>query len=224
MIESIKSYLLHNANQNNKDSISAKLRKKRFEFFLQYCSNLHKPLNIIDLGGSICYWSNLGFINNDNYKISILNIEEQDTGDCKNITFIKGDVRNLSFIDDKSYDLVFSNSLLEHLNTFEDQNKLAKEIMRIGKHFFIQTPNYYFPVEPHFLFPFFQFFSEDIRTRLVSNYNLGWFQRQADKEKAAKLASSIRLLKRNELKEMFFESKIYSEKFFLLNKSFIVYS
>jgi len=220
----LKSYLLYNANQKNENSISSRQRKKRFEFFLKYCSELHKPLKILDLGGSDYYWQSLNFTDNENYKIEILNIENQNTENFKNISFLKKDVRDLSFIKDKEYDLIYSNSLIEHLNNFDEQKKLAKEIQRTGKKYFIQTPNYYFPVEPHFLFPFFQFLSVDMKTKLISNFNLGWFEKQIDIVKARELANSIKLLKEKELKEIFPGCKIYKEKYFSLNKSFIAYN
>jgi len=220
----LKSYLLYNANQKNENSISSRQRKKRFEFFLKYCSELRKPLKILDLGGSDYYWQSLNFTDNENYKIEILNIENQNTENFKNISFLKNDVRDLSFIKDKEYDLIYSNSLIEHLNNFDEQKKLAKEIQRTGKKYFIQTPNYYFPVEPHFLFPFFQFLSVDMKTKLISNFNLGWFEKQTDIVKARELANSIKLLKEKELKEIFPGCKIYKEKYFSLNKSFIAYN
>ena len=126
--------------------------------------------------------------------------------------------------NDGEYDLIYSNSLFEHINNSDEQKKLAEEIKRIGKHYFIQTPNYYFPLEPHFLFPFFQFLPDSLKQKLIMSYDLGWYKKQNDEKKAKELADSVRLLKKSELKEMFPGCKIYYEKYFLLNKSFIIYS
>lgn len=224
MISKIKSYLLYNADQNNEDSISSKFRQKRFKFFMEYSKKFDKPIKIIDLGGSDYYWKTKGFTNIDEYQITILNIQQQDLKDLKNISFLKKDARDLSFIKDKEYDLVYSNSMIEHLNSFSEQKTLAKEIQRIGKKYFIQTPNYYFPVEPHFLFPLFQYLPVGMKSKLVSNYDLGWYQKQFNKKDADDMASSIRLLKKNELEEIFPGCKIYCEKYMGLNKSFIVYN
>ncbi len=223
MLEKIKSYLLYNANQTNDDSVSAALRKKRLSFFSEFCDRIGTPLKILDLGGSDYHWRNSAFMNNKNYHITIINTEIQSTKDFRNMSFIKRDVTDMNFFDDEEYDIVYSNSLLEHINVFEEQKNLAKEIMRTGKHYFVQTPNYYFPVEPHFLFPFFQYLSDDMKTRLLSKYNLGWYKKEDDIVKARALATSVRLLKEDELKKIFPGGKIYTEKYFLLNKSFIVY-
>lgn len=224
MTGKIRSYLLYNANQNNKDSVSHRLREIRFAFFSEFCSKLEKPVNILDLGGSDYHWRNSRFRDNKNFQITIVNTELQNIKDISNMSFIKKDVRDLDYFDDIEFDLVYSNSLFEHINNFEEQKKLAGEIQRIGKHYFIQTPNYYFPLEPHFLFPFFQFMPDSIRTKLIMKHDLGWFKKQVDESKARELASSVRLLRKSELKKMFPGGKIFTEKYLLLNKSFIIYS
>ena len=224
MTGKIRSYLLYNANQNNKDSVSHRLREKRFALFSEFCSKLKKPVSILDLGGSDYHWRNSRFRDNKNFHITIVNTEQQNIKDIRNMSFIKKDVKDLDYFDDSEFDLVYSNSLFEHINNFEDQKKLAWEIQRIGKHYFIQTPNYYFPVEPHFLFPFFQFLPEAARTKLIMKYDLGWFRKQESESKARELAASVRLLKKSELKKMFPGGKFFTEKYLLLNKSFIIYS
>ena len=224
MFGKLRSYLLYNANQNHKDSVSYRLRKKRFEFFSEFCSKLKKPVKILDLGGSDYHWRNSRFRDNMNFHITIVNTEQQNIKDLRNLSFIKKDIRDLNYFDDKEFDLVYSNSLFEHINSFDEQKKLAWEIRRIGIHYFIQTPNFYFPIEPHFLFPFFQFLPESMKTMLIMKFNLGWYKKQKDDIKARELACSVRLLKKGELKQIFPGGKIYSEKYFLLNKSFIIYS
>lgn len=223
MFEKLRSYLLYNANQNNERSISGKLREKRLKFFYDFCSNLGKPVKILDLGGSDYHWKNSEFINNKDFHITVVNIENQNTNELRNFSFIKRDVSDLSFFEDKEYDVVYSNSLIEHIENFSKQKKLAEEIVRIGKHFFVQTPNYYFPVEPHFLFPFFQFFPDRMKIMFIMRYDLGWYKKEKDKVKAAGLAASIHLLKEQELKEIFPEGKIYYEKYLSFKKSFIIY-
>lgn len=223
MVEKLKSYLLYNANQTNVNSVSDKSRRKRLEFFSEFCSKLDKPVKIIDLGGSDYHWRNSGFKNNSDYHITIVNTESQNLRELRNVSFIKMDIKNLMFFDDKEYDVVYSNSLIEHIADQDDRKKLAAEIVRIGKHYFIQTPNYFFPVEPHFLFPFFQFFPEIMRTKLIMKFNLGWFEKQTDESEAKAMAVSIKLFKKEELKKLFPEGNIYSEKYLMLNKSFIIY-
>ncbi len=58
---------------------------------------------------------------------------------------------------DKSFDLVFSNAVIEHILGEGRQVQFAREIMRVGKSWFVTTPNYWFPFESHYHLPFIQF-------------------------------------------------------------------
>ncbi|MEP7146042.1 MAG: class I SAM-dependent methyltransferase [bacterium] len=223
MNEKLRSYLLYNANQTNGNSLSARMRKKRLEFFKQFTDKLDKPLNILDVGGSDYHWRNSDFINNKNYHITIVNTELQNLKDIRNLCFLKRDAEDLGFFDNQEYDIVYSNSLLEHLNTFDRQMIASDEMRRIGRHYFVQTPNYYFPVEPHFLFPFFQYLPDSVKTKLIMKNNLGWYNKETDVLKAKEIAGSIRLLKKDELKILFPDANFYTEKYFFMNKSFIAF-
>lgn len=54
---------------------------------------------------------------------------------------------------DKSFDIVFSNAVIEHLGCWERQVRMALEIMRVGRSWFVTTPNRWFPFEFHIRLP-----------------------------------------------------------------------
>jgi len=222
MYSALRKYLLKNANQNNPDSISNMQRQKRFNVFVEFSKQFNSPVKIIDIGGSDYYWKNLLEKMPGGLKVTILNVEKQKPE--AGFEYICHDARNLDFIRDKEYDIVYSNSMIEHLEDFDSQKNLAGEIMRIGKKYFVQTPNFYFPVEPHFLFPFFQFLPENIKVKLAMKHNLGWYQKQSNLQDAEKLVNSIRLLKKNELLALFPDGIILKEKYFMFTKSFIIHN
>lgn len=58
---------------------------------------------------------------------------------------------------DKSFDLVFSNAVIEHILGTGRQERFAQEIRRVGKSWFVTTPNYWYPFESHYHLPFIQF-------------------------------------------------------------------
>lgn len=100
---------------------------------------------------------------------------------------------------------------------------MAAEVQRVGKNYYIQTPNYWFPIEPHFVFPFFQFLPKSVRIHLLMNFNLGNFRKFEYKNQAANIVDEIKLLSSKELKLLFPSSKLYREKIFGLTKSMTAY-
>jgi ubiquinone/menaquinone biosynthesis C-methylase UbiE len=64
---------------------------------------------------------------------------------------------------DQSFDLVFSNAVIEHILGPGRQERFAQEVMRVGKSWFITTPNYWYPFESHHHLPLFQFFPRTVQ-------------------------------------------------------------
>ena len=64
---------------------------------------------------------------------------------------------------DQSFDLVFSNAVIEHILGSGRQEKFAQEVMRVGKSWFVTTPNYWYPFESHHHLPFFQFLPRPVQ-------------------------------------------------------------
>lgn len=142
-----------------------------------------------------------------------------------NVKSIVGDARELSCYEDKEFDLVFSNSVIEHVGKEEDQKKMADEILRVGKHFYLQTKNKYFPVEPHFIFPFFQFLPLSARIFLLRNFTLGYMKQKVKSyDEAKEIADSVDLLSEKRLRKFFPQAEIKREKFFFMTKSFYLFA
>lgn len=209
------------ADNKNSKSVSHKFREKRFLLFLEFIKHLPKPVKILDAGGTQDFWVQMKFTSPSSAGITVFNIEKIDIT-LPNFRFIQGDIRNMNVFEDKEFDIVFSNSVIEHLETNKDRIAAAKEIMRVGKKFFVQTPNYYFPFEPHYLFPMFQFLPMKVKLSMLMNFRLGWYEKQASRKDAEKIINSINLLTKTDLKKLFPGSRLYKEKFHFLIKSFIV--
>ncbi len=205
------------------NNIAARLRSKRFALFKDLVLSLHRPLSILDVGGTPQFWERMGLAEERGVRVVLLNVEEADIGDSI-FTHVIGDARHMVEFADEEFDVVFSNSVIEHVGGYDQQREMAEEIRRVGKRYFLQTPNYFFPIEPHFFFPFFQFFPRSLKVFLIRHLSLGWYKKTPIKQEATKIADSIRLLTERELRTLFPESAIYKEKFFGLTKSFVVYS
>ena len=123
------------------------------------------------------------FLNNANVEITLLNVRKVETRNS-NFISVKGDASDLSEYKDKEFDIVYSNSVIEHLFTKENQKKMADEVRRVGKNYYVQTPNYYFPIEPHWLFPLYHFFPFGFRVFLTRHISTGHFQERTSIKKA----------------------------------------
>lgn len=209
------------ADNRDTGSLAVQFRRKRFAFFLSLLSRLQRPVHILDIGGTAAFWKMMGLDLEDQIFVTLLNLT-QDELTLPHINSIIGDARSIQ-ADNHSFDIVFSNSVIEHVGSFQDQLRMAEEVRRIGTHYFIQTPNKYFPLEPHFLFPFFQFLPFKVRVWLLQNFRLGWFEKTPDLQKATEIVKSIRLLGRREFLLLFPHAQLYEEKVFGLTKSFVAY-
>jgi hypothetical protein len=185
-------------------------------------NGLNRPLNILDIGGTQEYWNRMG-LNDPGIKITLLNLSQQATT-SPNFISVVGDATNLSEYKDASFDIVYSNSVIEHLFTKEGQVKMATEARRVGKYHFIQTPNFFFPIEPHFVFPFFQFLPRSSRVWLINNFNLGHVKRKENLDEAKAQVDEIRLLTIGEMKKLFPGSSIWEEKMGGLTKSLVAHN
>lgn len=209
------------SDNTNKRSLSNRYRSRRFLFFMSLINRIPKPLRILDIGGTQSYWEMMEFSNPD-VKVTLLNLYPQKvTGN--QFESIEGNATSLVSFPDKSVDVVHSNSVIEHLFTKETQQLMADEVRRVAKNYFIQTPNYYFPIEPHWVFPFFQFLPFYVRVWLTRHWRLGHIPRIADKHQAEQQVGEIRLLTKKEMQALFPEAHIYEEKFLFFTKSFTAY-
>lgn len=120
-----------------------------------------------------------------------------------------------------AFDIVFSNSVIEHLGTYKNQKRFADECRRVGKQYYIQTPNRWFFIEPHMLTPFIHWLPKKWQLHLLRNFTLrGLLLRPTPAENQA-LLDEIRLMDKREIRELFPEAEIWEEKFLGFTKSFV---
>lgn len=201
-----------------------KFRLQRFKYFEEHIKDLPRPVKILDVGGTENFWVQMGKAGNKDYNITLLNLDITKNYIKNNFIFTRGNAADLSQFSDNEFDVVFSNSVIEHIPLDKNRQKMADEIIRTGKNYFVQTPNYYFPFEPHFLLPFFQFLPKFLKIFLLKNFNMGWYKKCSSEKEAEELLIENRLLKKKELLSYFPGSRLIKEKYLFLNKSLIVLS
>jgi hypothetical protein len=212
------------ADNRHRDSWASRMRRKRLKLLLQLLDCVPRPIRILDVGGEENFWKTLLPELRDwqGVSVTLMNVFPQ-TVSTPNFTAVTGDARHMPQFADGEFDLVFSNSVIEHVGTFEDQQAMAAEVKRVGRRYLLQTPNYWFPIEPHFVFPCFQYLPIPVRTWLLQHVSLGWLPRTPDYNTARREVESIRLLTGREMKSLFPQAHLWRERLAGLTKSFVVY-
>ena len=210
------------ADNRDPDSLASRMRRRRTAWFTDLVGALPRPVTILDVGGTQAFWEASGLAGDPDYRITLLNRTPQPVAHA-NMVSATGDARDLRGYDDDAFDVVFSNSVIEHVGTAADQRAMADQVRRVGARFFVQTPNRWFPVEPHFLFPLFQFLPREVRIALVRRFPLGWNPRAGDRACAEAMVDEIRLLGEAELRSLFPGAAIRREKLLLLTKSLVAH-
>jgi hypothetical protein len=208
------------ASSDHPKSLGAKFRANRLRKFEKlYFRNfkIEKPVSILDVGGTDYFWKKSQIPNIPGVRITLLNLHSEKTTHPHIISMI-GDATDMSEFADKKFDLVFSNSVIEHLYNFENQRKMADEIKRVGRKYFIQTPNKYFPIEAHYAIPFAQYLPKILVYFLLTRTKISRFRRWEQKA-AQQYLDEIRLLNASEMKVLFPDSKLLRERVLGLTKS-----
>jgi hypothetical protein len=209
------------ANGKNPHSLSNKLRSKRFKRFEELISGLPRPVRILDVGGTHEFWKQRGWTARRDIHITTLNLSAEPQ-QHENVLPVAGDATDLHQFSDQSFDVAFSNSVIEHLFTFENQRRMASEIQRVGKRCWVQTPNFWFPMEPHFHVPGWQWMPLDLRVSIIRRRRCGWRGPCEDPERARELVQEVRLMTAGELRSIFPGAAVVPERFCGMAKSWIV--
>lgn len=170
---------------------------------------------ILDLGGDAPTWESCAA----ERKVTLVNLDPRGLRGHRAV--VVANALTVPFIDG-AFDVVFSNSVIEHLGTQQRQQVFAAEVRRLCKSgYFVQTPNKWFPIEPHYLAPLVQFVPRPIRPIVVRWATpRGWLTKPS-RQQCAELCREIRLLDAREMSQLFPEAKIIRERFFGLTKSLI---
>jgi hypothetical protein len=211
------------ADGHTANSFSNRMRGKRFELFEALTAGLDRPLRIIDIGGTTNFWVQRGWAGRDDVEITMVNLHAEDPRGHANLRGVIGDATNLAEYADGEFDIAFSNSVIEHLFTRDAQDAMAREVKRVAKAYWVQTPNFWFPMEPHFLVPGWQYMPERLRVAILRRRQVGHRGPARSAEEARSLVREVRLMRKREIKRLFPEATLYEERFYGLTKSFVVH-
>lgn len=191
-------------------------RPRRMKWF---CATL-APIDgavILDAGGNPHIWQSVDLA----CTVVLLN-RKPATGAAPSSRFlwVVGDGRAMPHRD-RSFPIVFSNSVIEHVGDWPAQQAFARELRRVGGKLWVQTPAYVFPIEPHFIMPCAHWLPASWRKRLVRYFSLWGLLDRPSQQAIDRQVDSIRLLTYAEMQELFPECEILVERFLGWPKSYI---
>lgn len=209
--------------KQNQDTLSAWFRRRRFGVVLEEIERISAAkgsCRIIDVGGRPEYWNPaLATLRRCKAHVTVVNLENTQPKPEPLFDFRYGNACDLAEYADGSFDLAHSNSLIEHLGTWDNMKSCAGEIRRVAQSYYVQTPNFWFPYEPHFRVPFFHWLPEQVRARLLMTMAIGYFRKADTLDKAMQNIESVRLIDRRQLAELFPDASVRSERILGLVKS-----
>jgi hypothetical protein len=214
----VSVHALRNRIVDGPDSVGARRRARRWEWLRAAFPQIEN-MSVIDLGGTAESWQRAPV---RPARVHVVNLEHEADADLPSwLRADQGDACNLPpAILGSSYDLVFSNSVIEHVGGHAQRQRFAEAVHKLADRHWVQTPYRYFPIEPHWLFPGFQFLPMSARAQISYRWPLA-HTRSASVDDGLAEAMSVELLSRAEMSYYFPHAEIQVERLLGAVKSLI---
>jgi hypothetical protein len=175
---------------------------------------------ILDVGGSPETWELLA----ERPRVTLLNTPRTREEMSLAAGWVAGDGRSLPF-PDGAFDIVFSNSVIEHVGDAASQQCFAAEVMRVGRRYWVQTPNRRFPLEQHLLTPVIHWLPRSWQRRIVPRFTVwAWLTQPTPDRRGFYLKhylDEVRLLDAAQVARLFPGALIVRERFLGWTKSLV---
>ncbi len=172
-------------------------------------------MRVLDLGGLPDFWRTAEV---RPAELTTVNLVEADAPE-EWITHLVEDACSPPSVAGREFDLVVSNSLLEHVGGYAPRLKLAEVIRTATPRHWVQTPYRYFPIEPHWMFPGLQFLPVNLRAAAIRRWPLGYSRLAGDEATDAVLATE--LISITEMRLLFPQSDVWQERVAGVTKSIV---
>lgn len=205
------------------DNVStSRFRLKRFSVFLDVLASIpdfDRPLRILDVGGREAYWSDKQTLIDRPIEVTLLNLWHSPETTRPNFFSVVGNACSMPEFESKSFDVVHSNSVIEHVGKWPDMMAMANEVRRVATAYFVQMPYFWFPIEPHARTPFFHWLPDSIRFRMVMTRDRGFYKQCNTVDEAMRTVQEAAMLDKRMFSTLFPDAEIISERYFGLTKS-----
>jgi hypothetical protein len=212
--------------------LSAHFREQRSAPLRQRIEALSHELGgrvrIVDLGGSAGYWRAVGYdwMRRHGVEVTCINpsVSELNRGGSGDdpVTLAVGDACNMHDHADNSWDMVHTNSVIEHVGRWADMKNFAREVRRLAPVCYVQTPYFWCPIDPHFYrIPFIHWLPVSWKLKLLARISPGHFKATKDLDKLMNAVESSALLDRAQFTKLFPDARIHFEMMGPIPKSLL---
>jgi hypothetical protein len=213
-------------DNTNPGSISSRLRARRSSYIRRLVEQAiaeRGHCSIVDLGGTTNFWLQLDWFSDvrNCVKITLVNTLDVETAPVLPFLSIHADATDPKLLQGRCFDICHSNSVIEHVGSWQQKKAFASNVIRLGTAYVVQTPNYCFPIEPHLFFPIIHWLPKPVQISLLTRFTLGWSRRPNTPEEAIERLENIDLLTLKEFRLLFPEAEIRLERLAGMVKSFI---
>ena len=174
---------------------------------------------VLDVGGSPVIWEFAAV----RPRLTIVNLPAALEPAGPSASLVAADGCLLPFRN-AAFDIVFSNSVIEHVGA-SLQQQFASEIARVGRCYWVQTPNRRFPVELHLMLPFIHYLPRPLQRAIVERFTM--WQLLARPSEAQRrfyiehFLNELHLLDPRALQSLFPDARVVYERFAGFPKSLI---
>ena len=176
---------------------------------------MSRDTRVLDAGGYEYYWQFSDLLP----RVTVANLEGPARGQSRR-SWVIADARMLPFRD-RSFEVAFSNSVIEHISNPVDRRSFARELGRVAERYYVQTPNFWFPIEPHLMTPFVHYLPKTLQRRLLRNFTVWGILVRPTPEGCDDFLRDIRMLDESELRQLFPAAEIWRERVLGITKSLI---
>jgi hypothetical protein len=214
-------------NYDDPNSIGSRLRARRSAHLLSLLDQVHLrqgKVSVIDVGGTQEYWSRFpdDALERFNVTVTVVNLPgTPNPDDSKRFRYIEGDGCAMNWVAGRDFDIAHSNSVLEHVGQWSRMRAFAAEVRRVASAYVVQTPYFWFPIEPHFMVPFFHWLPESSRAKLLVRLPLGHIGRAASLDEAITCVQSAQLVDQAMFRTLFPDGRLHVERLAGVPKSLV---
>jgi hypothetical protein len=210
-------------------SLPSRMRRRRFSLVNELIADIlgrRDTCTILDIGGTESYWRlNEAFLAEHRGKMRIVTVNLGRSANAQTdsslFEHLIGDATSEEAYKTCRFDLIHSNSVIEHVGGWQKIRAMADFIRNSGSPYYLQTPNFWFPIEPHFRTLGFQWLPAHWRAQLLLKGRRG-FREASSWDEAMASVESVNLLSVRQIRELFPGAELKYERIGPLVKSFMV--